>query len=155
MVDVIAIVFAKYLYIVIIVLAIIYGLLQPRPVQKKMLIVAIISLPLILIFAKIASHFFYDPRPFVSLHIKPLIPHAPDNGFPSDHTLISAAFASVLFVFNKKWGVIAGVLAILVGISRIYAQIHSPIDILGSVIISIVVVWIVVICLKRFTRLLI
>jgi len=155
MVNILAIFFAKYVYLVVIAIAVIYGLFQPRPVQKKMLILGVICLPLIFIVAKIASHFFYDPRPFVVHHIKSLIPHAPDNGFPSDHTLISAAFASVLFVFNKKWGVIAGVLAILVGISRIYAQIHSPIDILGSVIISIVVVWIVVICLKRFTRLLI
>lgn len=154
MVNVLAIFFAKYVYLIVIGIALIYGFLQPRPVQKKMLILSIICLPLIFIVAKIASHFFYDPRPFVVHHIKPLIPHASDNGFPSDHTLISAAFASVLYVFTKKWGIIAGVLAVLVGVSRIYAQIHSPIDILGSIVISMVVVSVVVICLKRFTRLL-
>lgn len=155
MVNIVAIFFAKYVYLIVIGIALIYGLLQPRPVQKKMLILSIICLPLIFIVAKIASHFFYDPRPFVVHHIKPLIPHASDNGFPSDHTLISAAFASVLYVFTKKWGIIAGVLAILVGLSRIYAQIHSPIDILGSIVISVVVVWVVTICLHRYTRLLV
>ena len=155
MVSILVIFFAKYVYLVVIAIVVIYGLLQPRPVQKKMLLLTIICLPLIYIFAKIGSHFFYDTRPFVTHHIKPLIPHAPDNGFPSDHTLISAAFASVLFVFNKKWGIVAGVLAVLVGVSRVYAQIHSPIDILGSIVISIVVVGVVVIYLKRFTRLLI
>lgn len=155
MLNVVAILFAKYMYLVVIAIAIVYGLLQPRPIQKKMIIVAVICLPLILLVAKIASHFFYDPRPFVTLHIKPLIPHAPNNGFPSDHTLISAAFASVLFIFSKKWGIIAGVLAVLIGASRVYAQIHSPIDILGSIVISILVVAIVVVVLKKFTRFLI
>lgn len=155
MLNVLAIVFAKYVYIVVIGIAVLYGLFQPRPTQKKMIILAVICLPVIYIVAKIGSHVFYDPRPFVAHHIKPLIPHAPDNGFPSDHELITAAFASVLFVFSKKWGIIAGVLAVLVGASRVYAQIHSPIDILGSIVISILVVWIVVICLKRFTRLLV
>lgn len=155
MVNVLAILFAKYVYLVIIAIAVIYGFLQPRSTQKKMVIIAVICLPIIFIVAKIASHFFYDPRPFVVHHIKPLIPHASDNGFPSDHTLISAAFASILFVFSKKWGIIAGVLAVLVGASRVYAQIHSPIDILGSIVISIAVVWVVVICLKEYTRLLV
>lgn len=144
---------AKYLYLVVILITIIYAFLQQRSIQNKMIILTVIALPLIYIIAKIGSHFFYDPRPFVTMHIKPLIPHAPDNGFPSDHTLISAAFASVLFVFNKKWGVIAFILALLVGISRIYVHVHSPIDILGSIVISIVVTTLVVFGLRKFFRL--
>lgn len=146
------IVIAKYLYLFVILLAVVYAFLQPRETQKKMIILAIIALPVIYIVAKIAGHFFYDPRPFVTLHIKPLISHAADNGFPSDHTLISAAFASILFVFNKKWGLAAFVLAILVGIARIYVHVHSPIDILGSIIISIVVTAGIVLVLRKFFR---
>lgn len=151
--DMLMILLAKYLYLVVILITIIYAFLQQRSIQNKMIILTVIALPLIYIIAKIGSHFFYDPRPFVTMHIKPLIPHAPDNGFPSDHTLITAAFASVLFVFNKKWGVIAFVLALLVGISRIYVHVHSPIDILGSIVISIVVTTLVVFGLRKFFRL--
>jgi len=145
--------FAKYLYIVVILVAVVYVLLQKRSTQKSMIILTVIALPFIYIVAKIAGHFYYDPRPFVQMHITPLIPHAPDNGFPSDHTLISAAFASILFVFNKKWGIVAFILAILVGISRVYTHVHSPIDIIGSLVISIVVTTLVVLGLRKFFRL--
>lgn len=151
--DMLMILLAKYLYIVIIVVFIVYALFQSRETQKKLFILTIIALPIIYIFAKIAGHFFFDPRPFVTMHIKPLIPHAADNGFPSDHTLISAAFASVLFVFSKKWGVGAFILALLVGISRIYVHVHSPIDILGSIVISIVATALIILGLRRFFRL--
>ena len=144
---------AKYLYLIVILIAVIYAFFQPRDMQKKMLLFTLIALPVIYIFAKICSHFFYDPRPFVSMHVKPLIPHAPDNGFPSDHTLISAAFASILFVFNKKWGIGAFILAIIVGFSRVYVHVHSPIDVIGSMIISIVVTALLVVGLRRFFRL--
>lgn len=151
--DGLMIVFAKYLYLVVILVAVVYALRQARSVQKSIIILTVIALPLIYIVAKIAGHFFYDPRPFVQMHITPLIPHAPDNGFPSDHTLISAAFASILFVFNKKWGIIAFILAILVGISRVYVHVHSPIDVIGSLVISIVATTLIVFGLRRFFRL--
>lgn len=144
------ILFAKYLYMLIIVLAVVFLLLQKRPVQKQMLIFSIINLPITYLVAKIASHFYFDPRPFVVLHIKPLIDHAMSNGFPSDHTLISVAIAMVLFAFNKKWGITASVLAVIVGISRMYVRVHWPIDILGSFVIGIFVGLGVYFLLKKF-----
>ena len=118
-----------------------------------MLLLAVIILPLTYVVAKIGSHLYFDPRPFVVMHVHPLIPHIADNGFPSDHELISAAFASILFVFNKKWGIVAFVLAILIGYSRVYTLVHHPLDIVGSFVISIVVMVAVVYGLRRFFRL--
>ena len=143
---------AKYFFIIPVLMPIVYGLFQPRPVQKRMLLLAVISLPLTYIVAKIGSHFYFDPRPFVVMHVHPLIPHIADNGFPSDHELISAAFASILFVFNKKWGIVAFILAILIGYSRVYTLVHHPLDIVGSFVISIVVMVAVVYGLRRFFR---
>src|SRR5205085_658414 len=36
------------------------------------------------------------PRPFVALGIVPLVPHAADSSFPSDHTLVGVALVGVL-----------------------------------------------------------
>lgn len=127
---------AKYLYLVVALLAIIFLLMQKKHVQLQMLILAVVSLPLTYLVAKIAGHFYFDPRPFVVMHVKPLIDHAATNGFPSDHTLISAAIAAVLYMYSKKWGIIAAVLALLVGVSRIYVRVHSPIDIIGAFVIA-------------------
>lgn len=149
----ILILMGKYLYLVVILLGIMYTLLQPRETQKKIIILALVTLPLSYIVAYIAGKLYYDPRPFVTEHIKPLIAHVANNGFPSDHTLISSAIAVLIFMCNKKWGIFLGVLALLVGVGRIYARIHSPIDVAGSMVISILVMAIVVWLSRKFFRL--
>ena len=77
--------------------------------------------------------------PFVENNFVPLIAHAADNGFPSDHTLFGAAIASVIFLFDKKWGTGLFMLAFLVGVSRVLAGVHHFVDIAGSLLITIIV----------------
>ena len=131
---------AKYLYLIIVGIASIYFLKQTSTKKKQMIILGGISLPISYLVAKLGSFLFYNPRPFVSEKIIPLISHIADNGFPSDHTLLSSSIAFVIYFFNKKLGLFLFGLAFIVGISRIYVRIHHPIDILGSIIIAGVVV---------------
>lgn len=86
--------------------------------------------------AKLGSHFYYDPRPFVSDGIAPLIAHAADNGFPSDHMLLAATLASATVLYEKRTGLILWVVALFIGGARVLAGIHHPIDILGSALIG-------------------
>ena len=130
---------AKYLYLFIILLAGFYIIQKFRRGERDIIWFAIFSLPLTLITAKIAGFLFYDPRPFVSGHFIPLIKHAADNGFPSDHALLSFALASLIFVFDRKLGTLAFLIGILVGYSRVYVGVHSPLDIIGSFVISVIV----------------
>ena len=118
---------------------------------------AVIALPLTYIVAKIISNFYYDPRPFVVGQFTPLLPHAADNGFPSDHTLLSSAVAAVIFFFHRKLGAFLFVVAFMVGMARVFAGIHHSVDIFGSMVIALVVtyfvyVYIFPIVLKKFIR---
>jgi undecaprenyl-diphosphatase len=133
--DMLIIIIAKYLLFVSMAIAVLYFVKMPRVKQKDMLIFALILLPLSYIFAKLVSHFYFDPRPFVEGNFTPLLPHAADNGFPSDHTLLGAAIAFTIFHFNKKLGMFLLYLAVLVGASRVLAGVHHAFDIAGSIII--------------------
>lgn len=128
---------AKYLYIVAIVIAFFYFLKQPKETKKKIIILGLVSLPIMYAIAKLVGLFYYDPRPFVDGNFTSLIPHADDNGFPSDHTLFAAAIASVFYPFSKKESLILFVIALAVGLSRVYVGVHHLVDILGSIIIAI------------------
>lgn len=141
---------AKYLYVVIIGIAVIYFFKQPKTTKNKIIILGTLALPVIYVVAKIVSLLYYDPRPFVEEGFIPIIPHEPDNGFPSDHTLLSAAISSVLYPFNKRVGVMTWILAILVGLSRVYVGVHHYIDVFGSMVISIGVTSLVYIFVKRW-----
>lgn len=150
--DLVIVITAKYVVFLSILIAGIYFLLVKNAVKKKLAILAIISLPLTYIIAKITSHFIYDPRPFVVDHIKPLIEHSADNGFPSDHTLITMAIASVVFAYNKKVGGVLFIIALLVGSSRVLAHVHHPLDIAGSTVIAICVTAAVYLLLSRLRK---
>lgn len=134
---------AKYLYAVIIAVAIFYFLRQSSATRKQMIILGILVLPITYVAAKILGHFYYDPRPFVQHNFTPLIPHEPNNGFPSNHTLLSAAISAVVYPFSRKTSIILWIMTALVGISRVYVGVHHFIDICGSVIISITVTWLI------------
>jgi undecaprenyl-diphosphatase len=91
---------------------------------------------LALLLARLASMIWYDPRPFVVGHFTPLLAHASDNGFPSDHTLLASLIGWVTFIYSRKYGIIALIISLLIGISRVLAGIHHPLDILGSFVVS-------------------
>jgi len=143
---------AKYLFVLAGIVALIWFWKLPKEEKKEIVIFSIIALPVIYIVSKIGAWLYFDPRPFVVGHFAPLIPHGPDNGFPSDHVLLISAIASIIFPFSKKISAGVWVIAALVGISRVYVGIHHPIDIIGSVIISIVVTAVVYLIFKNFIK---
>lgn len=141
--DLLIIFGAKYLYLAIVVFALIYIWRQPKELRLKIALCAVIALPLTYVVAKIVSNFYYDPRPFVVGHFAPLLPHASDNGFPSDHTLLASAVAAVIYFFQRKLGAILLIIAFLVGATRVLAGIHHLVDILGSIVIAFAVTYVV------------
>lgn len=141
---------AKYLVYLLIVAAAVVVFLQKKEVQKRMIVFAVISLPISYLLAKFAGKLFYDPRPFVTQHVAPLIPDAPTNGFPSDHALLSFAVAWIVFLHNKKLGTVFLLVALIVGIGRVYVRVHFPIDIIGSFAISFVVAFLTEYALKSW-----
>lgn len=129
---------ANYLFIVLPLLWIL-SLVLPR-MNKKLLVQgflsAIFAAPAVLTMVWVASRIMYSSRPFVVNNFTPLIPHVANNGFPSDHTTFCILFASLTFYNNKKLGVVGFALALLVGLSRIMAGVHSFADIVGGVVIG-------------------
>lgn len=136
--NTIAILAASYLYLGSALIVAIYFFTRPKQVMQRMALCGVIIAPLSYIIAKVASHFYYDPRPFVVDHIMPLIAHAADNGFPSDHMLLASALAMIVWFYNRKLAVILWVLAAVIGWSRVYVGVHHWTDILGSVVIVLI-----------------
>ncbi len=134
---------AKYLYIVSILLFIACGFKQATNTKKRLAFVTLVGGILALILAKISGHFVYDARPFVSDHVTPLIAHASDNGFPSDHTLLTSFLAFAVWTISRRLSLALAAIALFVGSTRVAAGIHHPLDIFGSFAISAVAVLIV------------
>jgi undecaprenyl-diphosphatase len=135
--DIIYIIGAKYLFIVPIFLFVFVYIKASKFQKRDLLIFSLPSFALTLLIGKILNRFIYTSRPFISEGFSPLIEHAPDNGFPSDHTLLVASIAMIISFYNRKLGTFLWILTILVGISRILVGVHHLTDILGSILIAI------------------
>jgi len=61
-----------------------------------------------------------------------LVPCGGRWSFPSAHAANAAAVAVVLTGWYPRWRIAFGVLAFLIGYSRIYVGVHYPLDVLGG-----------------------
>lgn len=140
--DTIIIIVAKYFFLISILLGLIAWYRLSKKERYGLIKLSVIAFPLSYLIAKLLSKFINDPRPFTVEHIHPLIPHIADNGFPSDHTLLTATIAAVVFSYYRNLGVILFILALAIGEARVMAQIHHQIDIFGAFLISIAAVYV-------------
>lgn len=93
-------------------------------------------------------------RPFdVEPLLQPLLISPPkDFSFPSGHTMASFASSIVIYYMNKKLGILAFALSILIAFSRLYLYVHYPSDVLGGMIIGILMGYISIIFYKFVSR---
>ncbi len=94
-----------------------------------------------LLTAKIAS-IIYQPesvRPFEKLGVDAGASYINNPGFPSDHVLLATVCAIAVYVAtkNKALGIVMISAAVLIGLARVAALVHTPLDIFGGFIAGI------------------
>ncbi len=83
---------------------------------------------------------FHRLRPFqIKGGIELLIMAPHDYSFPSGHTLASSICATILLIRERKIGIAALILAILIAFSRLYLYVHFPTDVLGGAVIGAII----------------
>ena len=142
---------AKYLVYVLIALSVLAVVVFKNKEQWfRFGMLALLALAVGYALARAAGFLFSHPQPFAAEGFEPLIPHAVDNAFPSDHTVIGGVFASVAFLADRRVGLVLWVLALLVGLSRIIAGLHYTVDVLAAAMLAVVAVWLADRALKSF-----
>ena len=86
--------------------------------------------------ATIIKILFHTLRPFVVFPQIHSLFFESGFAFPSGHSAVVSAIAVTLFFANKKIGYLFMFFALLVGLARIVAGVHFPIDILGGFILG-------------------
>jgi undecaprenyl-diphosphatase len=132
--DVVIVFLAKYLIFLIflITLTAVFTDTKRKTIILSMILAGFLALDL----SAIAGALYYNPRPFVVDNIVPLIEHGADNGFPSMHTVLGVTLASVVLLYNRRLGVILLALALSVGAGRVWAHVHSWLDIAGGLVVG-------------------
>lgn len=94
--------------------------------------------------AQIIKLLVHAPRPYLEFpnNVASLIQKT-DFSFPSGHATFYMALAFAIFFSHKKAGYIFIFFALLIGIARIVAGVHFPIDILGGFALGILTAYLV------------
>lgn len=79
-------------------------------------------------------------RPFEKLGVDPGAAYLNNPGFPSDHALLGffLLLAVVYCTRNRKLSIVMGILVLLMCLGRVLALVHTPLDIAGSLVITVV-----------------
>ena len=128
---------AKYLFAAVVLGAAIPLISQSRESRARYLTAAAFALVLGVAMTKGAGAMYFDPRPFTH-GVKALIAHEPDNGFPSDHTVLSFAAAVLALWANRRLGAGLLLVAAVVGACRTLSGVHTPLDVVAGAAIGVV-----------------
>jgi|SRR5215210_2331131 len=78
------------------------------------------------------------PRPFVddpaTVHL--FTAHAADAGFPSDHATAAFAIATAILLRNRRWGLLALAMAIVLAVGRVAVGVHFPSDVIAGAVLG-------------------
>ena len=94
------------------------------------------------------------PRPcWLDPGVSLLIPVPTDYAFPSGHTMASVVGATILTAADKRFGLAAIPLAVLIAFSRLYLYVHFPSDILGGAALGLCIGLLMLWCGRRWEKL--
>ncbi|UNK21142.1 undecaprenyl-diphosphatase [Paenibacillus sp. N3/727] len=105
--------------------------------NRIMILCASIAFICAFTIGKVSGVFHSNYQPFVELtDVNKLIHKEKDNSFPSDHTILFFSYCFSFWLFKRGWSILWVLLAVLVGVSRIWVGVHYPLDVLTGILIS-------------------
>lgn len=75
---------------------------------------------------------YYRPRPFATLQVNLLFYEPTDSSMPSNPAAVAFAFATAVWMVNRRAGALLYALAVLFALSRVYCGVHYPLDVVGG-----------------------
>ncbi|MES2930395.1 MAG: phosphatase PAP2 family protein [Patescibacteria group bacterium] len=107
----------------------------------------IISIPLTTILGWCAATFLkfliHSDRPYIVFQDVHSLFVESGYAFPSGHSATISALAFSIFFVNKRLGYVFFAVALLIGIARIAAGVHFPVDIIGGYILGFLIAFFV------------
>src|SRR3954451_22055276 len=115
------------------------------PRIRRAAVAAVLSAGLALLVAHFVAAAVDRARPVVDHpHTHLFLGHTADPGFPSDHATGAFAIAFALVLRDKRVGIIALALALLLSVGRVALGVHYPSDVFAGAILGLIaalIVW--------------
>lgn len=136
--DAVGVFFAIYLPYLLILGAIVF-LFEQRGTRRRLFFLFEALLSILLargIITEIIHYAYLSLRPADVLGITPLFAQS-GSSFPSGHAALFFALAVTIFFYSRNWGIWCILAAVVIGVARIFAGVHWPLDIMGGLAIGV------------------
>lgn len=85
----------------------------------------------------IINGIYFRPRPFSDHDLSLLFYQPTDSSFPANAPTAMFGIALAILLVNRRVGIVLVIISIIYGLSRVYAGVHYPTDIIAASIIGI------------------
>jgi undecaprenyl-diphosphatase len=88
---------------------------------------------------QVLGFLYFEPRPFMIGLGHTLLPHVPENSFPSDHatSIETLGVGLIMTGTARRWGTVVCLYGVSVAWSRVYLGVHFPIDMIASILVAV------------------
>lgn len=149
--DTLAIFFAKSFGYIVVLLLLLF-LIKNLKKYWQMVTLAILSgIFARFIVVSIIRWLLERSRPFVENHVNLLVDHVNQSAFPSGHAAFFFAVSTVVYLYNKKAGILFFIAGFLISISRVFVGIHWPSDILAGALVGIFSALLILLSFRKFS----
>jgi len=107
-----------------------------RERNQRGVMIGMIGLGFANLAVEVMNHFVYRPRPFTTMEVSLLFYRPTDSSFPANPVAVGFAVATGVWLWNRRVGTaLFGVTAVF-ALSRVYAGVFYPLDVLGGAAIG-------------------
>lgn len=106
-------------------------------IKREQVLHALLAVAVAWGIAQVIKAIFPTIRPFELNNLIPLTLFPSNDGaFPSGHAAAAFALATTIWLHDKRVGSAFVIAAIVVGVARVWGNVHYPIDILGGAVLG-------------------
>lgn len=110
---------------------------EERPFNQRAAVTIVLATLAALAIGSLVGRIYWESRPFVAdARVIDLVPHAPDNSFPSHHAAVAFAIAGALSWSRRQIGAFALAAAATIALARVFVGVHWPIDVVAGATIG-------------------
>lgn len=147
--DVVIIFCAEHLIILLTIIFVLYHLFKffyPKPNERllplstkafQIILITLTSAFIIWGISQTINNIFPSIRPFLALKdVNILFEHGAYDSFPSGHAVFMFTLAFMSFFYSRRLFIFLLIGAFVIGIARVMAGVHWPVDILGAFVLA-------------------